>query len=105
MNKFIILIPEEYDQYEVERAFPFITACSKEQIEEWMQKIAEVALDYENKAKTNPYYNEPDISIGTYKIRYWQLIENSSVKPPRVLELNDWLLVNNINSNREKPIL
>jgi hypothetical protein len=108
MNTFIILVPEEYDQYEIEMPYPVITNMTKEQCEQWMKDLSEIALDWELVTSKKRHYQEPELTIGLLKLNHYQLItyHNEYVaRPPKVLELNEWLLQANINSNREKPIL
>ena len=98
-NIFIIEIHEEYDCYDIERCYPFITSMTQLQVMKWLEDLKDVALDYKLKSKRNPFFQEPQLTIGEYKINYLTLTEHDL---PRVMTLRDWLLRDNLN-NGERP--
>lgn len=110
MNVFIVLIREEYDQYEVYFPYPIITGMTYEQAKGWLIDLADAACEWLNMdGRKQRYISEPVFELGTYKLGVHQITQHDGTRyrpdPPEVLGLDEWLLRANINANREKHLL
>ena len=107
MNKFIILIPEEYDQYELEIPYPYVTMLTKENVQSWLDELAAKLAEYKNqKGSWKSIIKGFDLHLGSYNFQEYQLTESDRYiqkpKKIRVLDLEEWVIENNINSKHER---
>ncbi len=87
MNRFVLIVRDDYDWREVKSAWPLETALSKQEVEAALWEIAEDVRSERRNQRLSGYR----LDGCSREFWFWSLLDDySQLKPPKVLTVDEW---------------